>query len=336
MQAAKRPLDHSVYDKWEIVKDIALTADGKINANMLTAGIIQDASGENYWILSGNASEFVTKKGIVGDFTLEDGYMQCGVMEPGGNGAHVGKDGISYFNTLDSSDLGIPQNFVKTEMFAQGIKMYWNNVLRTMLYNYDGGLTIRTYDNNGNVFWPMQVFSNTSTLVYFREFVRCFKQLYVHGEVACLDNLKVSGNLTVSGTKSRVSKTDQYSDRLLYCYETPSPMFGDVGDGIIGDDGLCYITIDPIFAQTISTHQYQVFLQKYGDGDAWVQERKGGYFIVHGTPGLSFGWEIKGKQKDYDQHRLDIYRQEERKEKTDYADLAAQYIERIKQGRIPE
>ena len=28
LQAAKRPLDHSVYDKWEIVKDIALTADG--------------------------------------------------------------------------------------------------------------------------------------------------------------------------------------------------------------------------------------------------------------------------------------------------------------------
>lgn len=178
--------------------------------------------------------------------------------------------------------------------------------------------------------------NNTGYYTFYANSTR----LYYEGEQIWFfsnEGMSVNGDFTVyQGTKSRAVKTDQYSDRLLYCYETPSPMFGDVGDGIIGDDGLCYITIDPIFAQTISTHQYQVFLQRYGDGDAWVQERKGGYFIVQGTPGLSFGWEIKGKQKDYDQHRLDIYRQEERKEKTDYADLAAQYIERIKQGRIPE
>ena len=75
-------------------------------------------------------------------------------------------------------------------------------------------------------------------------------------------------------------------------------MFGDVGEAIIGDDGLCYVTIDPIFAQTITTDNYQVFLQRYGAGDCWVQERKCGWFVVSGTPGLAFGWEIKGKQAD--------------------------------------
>ena len=117
--------------------------------------------------------------------------------------------------------------------------------------------------------------------------------------------VKMAGGLTVSGTKSRVVDTKGYSERLLYCYETPSPMFGDVGEGVIGDDGKCYVWIDSIFAETIATDQYQVFLQKYGNGDCWVAERKGNCFIVEGTPNLKFGWEIKAKQKDFTQLRLE-------------------------------
>lgn len=112
-------------------------------------------------------------------------------------------------------------------------------------------------------------------------------------------------NLRVNGTKSRVVETNDYGDRLLYCYETPSPMFGDVGDGIISDDGKCYVMIDSIFAKTVTLNQYQVFLQKYGNGDCWVSERNSIYFIVEGTPGLSFGWELKAKQSDFDQLRLE-------------------------------
>jgi hypothetical protein len=111
--------------------------------------------------------------------------------------------------------------------------------------------------------------------------------------------------LTVSGTKSRVVDTDDYGDRLLYCYETPTPMFGDIGEGTIADDGKCYVWLDPVFTQTIADTQYQVFLQKYGQGECWVSERTSNYFIVEGTQGLSFGWEIKAKQQGYEQLRLD-------------------------------
>ena len=141
-------------------------------------------------------------------------------------------------------------------------------------------------------------------------------------------------SLNVTGTKSRVVSTDQYSDRLLYCYETPSPTFGDVGEGVISEDGLCYVTLDAVFAQTISTAQYQVFLQKYGDGDCWVKERKGAYYVVQGTPGLSFGWEIKAKQADFDQLRLE--RNDEKFKAPDhtYGEDAANYIDTLKKGRI--
>jgi len=83
-------------------------------------------------------------------------------------------------------------------------------------------------------------------------------------------------------------------------------MFGDLGDGVIDETGVAYIYIDPIFEKTIDPEVlYQVFLQKYGPGDCWVSERKPGYFVVAGTPGLKFGWELKGKQADSHRDRLE-------------------------------
>lgn len=145
----------------------------------------------------------------------------------------------------------------------------------------------------------------------------------------------ITGDLSVGGTKSRVVSTDQYSDRLLYCYETPSPLFGDVGEGVIGEDGKCYVWLDAVFADTISTTQYQVFLQRYGAGDCYVSERKGAYFVVEGEPGLAFGWEIKAKQRDFDQRRLDKAEEPYTPQTTDYGAEAAQYIDNLRKEREP-
>ena len=134
--------------------------------------------------------------------------------------------------------------------------------------------------------------------------------------------------LSISGTKSRIATTEDYGERLLYCYETPTPMFGDVGEGQIAADGKCYVWIDPTFAQTIADTQYQVFLQKYGQGECLVSERKPNYFVVEGTQGLSFGWEIKAKQFGYEMNRLDR-KDDWNISNTDYGELAERYINNI-------
>ena len=148
-------------------------------------------------------------------------------------------------------------------------------------------------------------------------------------------NVKVSiaGSLSVNGTKSRCVKTNDFSSRLLYAYETPSPLFGDVGEGQIGEDGKCYIWLDPIFAETITTNQYQVFIQTYGVGECYVSERKAGYFVVIGTPLLNFGWELKAKQANYDQLRLDTINDFDLKREK-YGEYAATYIKELTEGRI--
>ena len=118
---------------------------------------------------------------------------------------------------------------------------------------------------------------------------------------------KILGNFEViSGTKSRVAETQNFSERLLYCYETPTPMFGDVGCAQTNAEGLAIIDIDPVFAETISTGtEYQVFLQKEGPGDLWVQEKDESYFVVRGTPELKFSWELKCSQKHFEHLRLE-------------------------------
>ena len=148
-------------------------------------------------------------------------------------------------------------------------------------------------------------------------------------------DVTVNGNLAVTGTKPRLVTTEQYSQRYLYCYETPTPMFGDVGEGVIGEDGRCYIWLDPVFAQTISTAKYQVFLQRYGDGDCWVSERSGSCFVVEGTPGMAFGWEIKARQRDYDQLRLEKNGDKFTVPATDYGGGAVEHIQDIQKERIP-
>lgn len=117
---------------------------------------------------------------------------------------------------------------------------------------------------------------------------------------------KVNGSFTVTGTKSRVCDTEHYGHRLLYAYETPRPTFGDLGSGTIGGDGLCYVQIDDILTETAQTAAgYQVFLQKCGRGDLWVAEKHPGYFVVEGTPGLPFDWELKAAQLGYESTRLE-------------------------------
>lgn len=113
------------------------------------------------------------------------------------------------------------------------------------------------------------------------------------------EEVKVVGNFSVTGTKSVIAKTKNYGNQLFYCYETPTPTLGDFGGGVIGKDGMAIISIDDIFQESTETAiEYYVFLQNEGEGQSWVSEKADTYFVVKGTPGLRFAWELKAKQKN--------------------------------------
>lgn len=126
-----------------------------------------------------------------------------------------------------------------------------------------------------------------------------------------------------TGTKNRIVNTENYASRLQYCYEMPSPMFGDIGEGYTDDTGVCIVAVDDIFRETVTSgSNYHVFLQKEGSGDIWIENKTDSYFIVKGTKNMKFSWEIKAKQKGYEFERLECYKELENDEEyINYEDI---------------
>lgn len=146
-------------------------------------------------------------------------------------------------------------------------------------------------------------------------------------------SIKKEGSVTCNslvvrnGNKSKCVETSNYGDRLLYCYETPSPLFGDIGRAVLDNTGTCYIYLEDVFSETIDfDYAYNVFTQKYGEGDLWVSELQPLYFVIKGTPGIEFAWEVKAKQVGHGMDRLEAYSIQPETKTFDYADEAVKYM----------
>lgn len=216
--------------------------------------------------------------------------------------------------------------------------------------NTQTGIKLTSGNNSVICGWHFNngIFNNNSVGVSFSIVSAIFKkQLTLEDELYLKSGVDISMNsgrifnpygdlsinrifgkqLSVTGQKNRIVKTINYSDRLLYCYETTKPYFGDIGEASLDENGVCYIFIDDIFYETINTDcQYQVFLQKYGQGDVWVEERKQNYFLIKGTPNLRFGWELKARQLGFEVERMEKFVQEKPEETIDYEKEAEKYI----------
>ena len=130
-----------------------------------------------------------------------------------------------------------------------------------------------------------------------------YVEIGLGGQLDCLGNAYIQGNLTVNGEKNRVVTTENYGKRLLNAYETATPYFGDIGSNKTDENGYCKINIEDIFKETIELENYKVFIQECGDGKLYVKKYES-YFEVIGTPNLEFDWEIKAIQKGYKDIRL--------------------------------
>lgn len=164
--------------------------------------------------------------------------------------------------------------------------------------------------------------------------------IVANAELICIDTFMCNGGIYADGGlyvygedhKSKVFPTDHYADRILSCYETPTPMFGDIGTGITDNSGFCYVSIDDIFSETISGNvEYAVFLQKEGPGDIWVDSKESAFFVVKGTPNLPFSWEIKAVQRGFDTDRLNDFGMHRDSKVADPDDLVKIYDSELEQ-----
>lgn len=127
------------------------------------------------------------------------------------------------------------------------------------------------------------------------------------------------------GVKNRIVKTENYNDRLMYCYESMIPMFSDIGEGAIDETGKCIVYLDDVFIESVDTEcLYQVSLQAYGKGNCWLSKREPNYFVVEGTKDMTFGWEIKAVQRGYVNVRAEQLKSEE--QQINYASDTMDYL----------
>lgn len=289
--------------------DIALTQDGRINAsmittgalsaNLITAGTITDATGKNSWNL--DSGQFITAQGKIGGYTI-------------GANSLIYQDGNNVYTELNREYLRTAQR-----NYYSGGSMYGVRSIRLS----DGELVFRAKWNgsspsdDGDVLARFQTtFLSSGTPELFFYLGSSIGASAPSIEFNAQNNdapmqIDISptyfvGDLEVGGDKNRRICTNNYGDRLLYCYEMPSPMFGDIGEALIDEDGYCYVDIDDVFTETISGRvEYQVFLQKEGEGDCFIAEKNQTFFVIQGTPNMKVAWELKAKQFDYETKRLE-------------------------------
>ena len=131
--------------------------------------------------------------------------------------------------------------------------------------------------------------------------------------VSVNNKLTANGNVTVLkdfitlGSKNAAVETSQ-GTTLINAYETAEYYFGDIGESVTDESGICKVMIDPLFLETVNTSiPYQVFVSPYSDDKVWVAERYDTFFVVKSDkPNAKFTWELKAKRLGYENNRLEV------------------------------
>ena len=280
----------------------AITQDGKIVADFVTTGTMKANIIKGGTLTLGGSGNTNGVCSVVNSSGREVVRLdQSGASIRGGSVQIEDDDSgytvFSFYTTNDYS--GIVNQQVYNLITGTGFRARYNGslgIVETMvngggisMHRYSGG-TIREPDySSGNSPFSVSIYSNSEA------------QLAMSGTIS------LTGKLIVSGTKNRVVTTETHGKRLMNAYETATPYFGDIGTATIGERGTVQVDIDPIFAETVTLTDYVVFLQAEGAGEAYISKKTDTFFEISGTAGLAVAYEIKAKQKGYEDVRMEEY-----------------------------
>lgn len=218
------------------------------------------------------------------------GVVSCSAIEITGDDSYIEIDG----STVDSAK----------------IKVNYTGYPELYIEMSPGGFSARDYSDYGSIGADYLGIGNDYGFVHAtgNTFgVHCDDTgtdvLYVYASPdswSSSNQVTVNGSFVVSGYKSRVESTEHYGNRLMYAYETPTPMYADFGRGTIAEDGMCVVYLDPLFYECVdNVYEYFVFLQREGGGEIEVTERLPDRFTVTGAPGATFAWMLTAPQKGF-------------------------------------
>lgn len=126
-------------------------------------------------------------------------------------------------------------------------------------------------------------------------------------------NVTITGSLMAVGGIVNAASTMNYGVRKLSAVESCLPVFSDMGSGTCDETGVGFVTLDPIFSETVELpYEYQVFITSTSAKTVgYVSEKTASYFIVKGEPGATFDWAVYIPQKGYTEARLEEHSEPE-------------------------
>ena len=289
--------------------ETAITADGKIAGQFIAAGSITAES-----LSIGYKNSVVGKGQVSSQLSVEDGNIkiQGNRFELYSDNFEVSPEGVTTQKEAYITGGAIDMSTGTTQRPV--ISMHFTNASGNDIKSELGATGLQTWVDG--VLRSLYLASNAA--------------LYMNDATGTTVSVISSNMLSTTGSKNRIVNTDEYGSRLMYCYEMPMAMFGDIGRGIIGEDGICVVDVEPIFQETINTEvEYFVFCQ----GEVEVIEKQPTYFVVSGIVGTCFDWELKARQKGYDTERLDVWNIDTFQD-FNYIASASEYLEKYEEELI--
>lgn len=280
-----------------------------ITVGVLTAIRIQSADGRSSWDLSNGNSVFNANSITINS----DNFKLSANGEVNANGAFRSNNGVTgngrNESILTSGSLQLyrtlsnGQNTIAVSLYSDGqnaamghFTLYGATGVQMLTADADfAGMRFVLRDGYGHGMITMSPVNGGSAEFEGNVDIQGSTGLGVTTTVSCQ-------TLHAWGSKDRVVPTSRgYIG--MGALETPQPQFGDSGSGVCNGDGECYIMLDPLFGETISSAAVPRWsVTPTSPGALWVKKR-GQDCIVHGEPGQTFDWVCLAPQKGYD----DVY-----------------------------
>ena len=209
-------------------------------------------------------------------YDLDNAYIRMGTES--GERVFIDSKHIAWYAKINTGDIGLTG-----VLSSEAGRSYFGASSKRMSYGWVDGLDPSTYCG-------MQVTYNRSddSDVDFNS-----TRVGVSGTLNCQ-------NLNAWGSKSRIVPTS-FGPTKMAAFETPIPMFADIGHGECGPDGWCLIVPDPRYAETVAQNGRFIWLLTdcTGNGSMWAEDC-GQYAIVHGAAGQHFSWMAVSAQRGYE------------------------------------
>lgn len=209
-------------------------------------------------------------------YDLDNAYIRMGTES--GERVFIDNKHIAWYAKINTGGIGLTG-----VLSSEAGRSYFGASSKCMSYGWVDGLNPSTYCG-------MQVTYNRSddSDVDFNS-----TRVGVSGTLNCQ-------NLNAWGSKSRIVPTS-FGPTKMAAFETPIPMFADIGHGECGPDGWCLIVPDPRYAETVAQNGRFIWLLTdcTGNGSMWAEDC-GQYAIVHGAAGQHFSWMAVSAQRGYE------------------------------------